>query len=395
MLFWNGIDSLALGMACYLCEGSNLVSLNFRVLSESSTTRARLGSVETTHGSIQTPVFMPVGTQATVKTTTPHELEQLGVEIILSNTYHLYLRPGNDVVAEAGGLHKFMNWNHPILTDSGGFQVFSLGPLRTISEEGVQFRSHLDGSKHFISPEKSMEIQMDLGADIIMAFDECAPYPAERDYVKKSKDLTTRWAKRCKAAHTRHDQALFGIVQGGMYKDLRRESALELIDLEFPGYGIGGLSVGEPKEIMYEVLDDLIPLMPKDKPRYLMGVGSPDCLVEGVLRGVDMFDCVWPTRLARHGMVITRQGNMAIRNLPFARDFNPIEEECSCYTCQNYSRGYIRHLLKANEVLGIRLTTIHNIAFLTRLMQEIRQAIADDTLLEYSMDFLRIFAREK
>lgn len=369
---------------------------NFRVTHESSTTRARLGRIQTTHGVIETPVFMPVGTQATVKTVAPHELEQLGVEIILSNTYHLYLRPGNDIVDEAGGLHKFMGWGHPILTDSGGFQVFSLGPLRTISEEGVQFRSHLDGSKHFISPEKSMEIQMDLGADIIMAFDECAPYPAERDYVQKSKDLTTRWAKRCHEAHTRTaDQALFGIVQGGMYKDLRRQSALELMELDFPGYGIGGLSVGEPKDIMYEVLDDLIPIMPKDKPRYLMGVGSPDCLVEGVLRGVDMFDCVWPTRLARHGMVLTRQGNMAIRNLPFARDFTPIEEDCSCYACQNFSRGYIRHLLKANEVLGIRLTTLHNIAFLTRLMKEIREAISDDRLVEYSRDFLGIFAREK
>lgn len=369
--------------------------LKFTVTQESKTTRARLGRAITPHGVIETPVFMPVGTQATVKTMTPHELEDLGAEIILSNTYHLYLRPGSDVVAEAGGLHKFMNWHHPILTDSGGFQVFSLGPLRTISEEGVEFRSHLDGSKHFISPEKSIAIQMDLGADIIMAFDECASYPADREYVQKSKDLTTRWAKRCQVAHTREDQALFGIVQGGMYADLRRESALELMELDFPGYGIGGLSVGEPKEIMYEVLEDLIPTMPKDKPRYLMGVGSPDCLVEGVLRGVDMFDCVWPTRIARHGMVITRQGNLAIRNLPFARDFSPIEADCTCYTCQNFSRGYIRHLLKANEVLGIRLTTIHNIAFLTRLMKEIRQAIASDTLLEYSRDFLAAFGGKK
>lgn len=380
---------------CYCCEGSLPVPLTFTVTKESKNTRARLGRIGTPHGVIETPVFMPVGTQATVKTMTPHELEDLGVEIILSNTYHLYLRPGSDVVAEAGGLHKFMNWDHPILTDSGGFQVFSLGPLRTISEEGVKFRSHLDGSQHFISPEKSMEIQMDLGADIIMAFDECAPYPADREYVQESKDLTTRWAKRCQKAHTRVDQSLFGIVQGGMYKDLRRESALELLDLDFPGYGIGGLSVGEPKEIMYEVLEDLIPIMPPSKPRYLMGVGSPDCLVEGVLRGVDMFDCVWPTRLARHGMVITSEGNLTIRNLPFARDFGPIEEDCTCYTCQNFSRGYIRHLLKANEVLGIRLTTIHNIAFLMRLMQEIRQAIASDTLPEFSKDFLTRFGGEK
>ena len=395
MQFKTGTGFSALAIVCYLHEGRNPVPFNFQVMYESKNTRARLGRVQTTHGVIETPVFMPVGTQATVKTTTPHELEELGVEIILSNTYHLYLRPGSDVVAEAGGLHSFMHWNHPILTDSGGFQVFSLGSLRTITEEGVQFRSHLDGSKHFISPEKSMEIQMDLGADIVMVFDECAPYPAERKYVKESKDLTTRWAKRCQRAHTREDQALFGIVQGGMYKDLRRESALELMELDFPGYGIGGLSVGEPKEIMYEVLEDLVPVMPRDKPRYLMGVGSPDCLVEGVLRGVDMFDCVWPTRLARHGMVITRQGNLAVRNLPYARDFNPIEEDCDCYTCRHYSRGYIRHLLKANEVLGIRLTTLHNIAFLTRLMKEIREAIAADRLLEYSRDFLDVFAREK
>lgn len=371
------------------------MALQFSVIQESRKTRARLGRLVTTHGVIETPVFMPVGTQATVKTMTPHELEGLGAEIILSNTYHLYLRPGSDVVAEAGGLHSFMGWKRPILTDSGGFQVFSLGPLRSISEEGVKFRSHLDGSKHFISPEKSIQIQMDLGADIIMAFDECAPYPADRSYVKESKDLTTRWAARCKKAHTREDQALFGIVQGGMHADLRRESALELMELDFPGYGIGGLSVGEPKELMYEVLDNLIPIMPKEKPRYLMGVGSPDCLIEGVLRGVDMFDCVWPTRLARHGMVITRRGNLPIRNQPFARDYSPIEEGCGCYTCQNFSRAYIRHLIKANEVLGIRLTTIHNIHFLIQLMKEIRQAIAQDTLLEFRRDFLESFRGEK
>ncbi len=369
--------------------------LKFSVFKESKESKARLGRLETRHGVVETPVFMPVGTQATVKTMSPHELEELGVEIILSNTYHLYLRPGHDIVQEAGGLHSFMGWEQPILTDSGGFQVFSLGDLRTISEKGVEFRSHLDGSKHFISPEKSMEIQMALGADIAMAFDECAPYPAERDYVQNSKDLTTRWAKRCQEAHIREDQALFGIVQGGMYADLRRESALELIELDFPGYGIGGLSVGEPKELMYEVLDDLMPLMPGNKPRYLMGVGSPDCLVEGVLRGVDMFDCVWPTRLARHGMVLTEQGNMAIRNQPFARDFLPIEEQCTCYACRKFSRAYIRHLLKTNEVLGIRLTTIHNIAFLMRLMKNIRSAIAADTLTEFSRELLVRFAGEK
>jgi queuine tRNA-ribosyltransferase len=371
------------------------VPVKFSVLQESTQSRARLGRLETKHGVIETPVFMPVGTQATVKTMAPFELEELGVEIILSNTYHLYLRPGHDIVEEAGGLHSFMAWQRPILTDSGGFQVFSLGPLRKISEEGVEFRSHLDGSKHFISPEKSMEIQMALGADIAMVFDECAPYPADREYVRQSKDLTTRWAKRSLQTHTRADQALFGIVQGGMYPDLRRESALELMELDFPGYGIGGLSVGEPKELMYEVLDNLIPVMPKDKPRYLMGVGSPDCLVEGVLRGVDMFDCVWPTRLARHGMVLTEQGNMTIRNQPFARDFKPIEADCECYACQNFSRAYIRHLLKTNEVLGMRLTTIHNIAFLMRLMKNIRAAIKADALVEFSREFLHRFQGEK
>mgnify|MGYP001206605350 FL=1 len=371
------------------------MALEFTVTKESEKTRARLGTLEAKHGFIETPVFMPVGTQATVKTMTPHELEQLGVEIVLSNTYHLYLRPGSDLVAEAGGLHKFMNWNRPILTDSGGFQVFSLGNLRTITEDGVEFRSHLDGSKHFISPEKSIQIQMELGADIIMAFDECAPYPADYEYVKQSKALTTRWAKRCKMAHTRTDQALFGIVQGGMYKDLRRESACELMEIGFPGYGIGGLSVGEPKELMYEVLEDLVPVMPQDKPRYLMGVGSPDCLIEGVIRGIDMFDCVWPTRLARHGMVITRQGNISVRNLPYARDYGPLEEGCTCYACQNFSRAYIRHLIKANEVLGIRLTTIHNIAFLMRLMKDIRSAIASDRLLEFRDEFFSEYGREK
>ncbi|MGI6149678.1 MAG: tRNA guanosine(34) transglycosylase Tgt [Limnochordia bacterium] len=365
----------------------------FTVNYQSTKTMARLGTINTQHGQIQTPVFMPVGTQATVKTMSPRELYELGAEIILSNTYHLYLRPGHDLVAEAGGLHRFMNWNRPILTDSGGFQVFSLAPLRKITEEGVEFRSHLDGSKRFLSPEKSIQIQMALGADIIMAFDECAPYPADREYVKRSKDLTTRWARRCQAAHSRRGQALFGIIQGGVYPDLRRESAAELLELDFPGYGIGGLSVGEPKELMYEVLEHLIPVMPVDKPRYLMGVGSPDCLIEGVMRGVDMFDCVWPTRLARHGMAITRRGNLPVRDNPYSRDFRPLEEGCTCYTCQNFTRAYIRHLIKAKEVLGIRLTTIHNLAFLIRLMEDIRQAIAEERLEEFRNEFLSEYGR--
>lgn len=363
------------------------MAIKFSVLKEATDSRARLGVLETPHGKVQTPVFMPVGTQATVKTFTNHELKDAGSEIILSNTYHLYLRPGHDLIERAGGLHKFMNWDRPILTDSGGFQVFSLGKLRTITEEGVEFRSHLDGSKHFISPEKSMDIQMALGSDIAMVFDECAPYPADYQYVKESKDMTYRWAKRCKEHHHREDQALFGIVQGGMFADLRKESAKELIDLDFPGYGIGGLSVGEPKPLMYEVLDELMPVMPKDKPRYLMGVGSPDALVEAVFRGVDMFDCVLPTRIARHGAVMTRQGNITIRNQPYAEDYLPIEEGCPCYACQNHSRAYIRHLIKTKEVLGLRLTSIHNIIFLIRLMNDIREAIRQDRLAEFRKDF--------
>lgn len=364
------------------------MAIKFSVTKTATDSNARLGILQTPHGAIETPVFMPVGTQATVKTMTPHELYDAGAEIILSNTYHLYLRPGSDLVQESGGLHQFMNWKKSVLTDSGGFQVFSLGKLRKISEAGVEFRSHLDGSKHFISPEKSIEIQMELGADIAMAFDECVPYPSDYYYTKQSKDLTSRWAKRCKEAQTREDQALFGIVQGGMYHDLRRESALELQDLDFPGYGIGGLSVGEPKSLMYEVLDEMMPHMPREKPRYLMGIGSPDCLIEGVIRGVDMFDCVLPTRIARHGTVMTRQGNLAVRNQPFARDYEPIEADCDCYTCQNYSRAYIRHLLKAKEMLGLRLASIHNIRFLIKFMEDIRQAIRSDSLLDFRTKFL-------
>ncbi len=368
------------------------MAIRFTVRKEATDSRARLGVLETPYGVIETPVFMPVGTQATVKTMTRHELEDCGASIILSNTYHLYLRPGSELVEAGGGLHTFMNWPHPILTDSGGFQVFSLGKLRSITEEGVEFRSHLDGSKHFISPEKSMDIQMELGGDIVMTFDECPPYPADYQYVKKSMDLTFRWGKRCRDHHHRADQALFGIVQGGMEKDLRKASAHQLGDLDFPGYGIGGLSVGEPKDIMYQVLDDLIPEMPKEKPRYLMGVGSPDCLIEGVLRGVDMFDCVLPTRIARHGTVMTRNGNYTIRDKPFARDFSPIEEGCCCYACQHYSRAYIRHLIKAKEVLGLRLTSIHNVAFLLGLMEQVRQAIRDDRLPQFRQEFFRDYA---
>lgn len=348
---------------------------------------ARAGILETTHGQIQTPIFMPVGTQATVKAMTPRELNEVGSQIILSNTYHLYLRPGHKLVAEAGGLHKFMHWDKPILTDSGGFQVFSLAKLRDISEDGVIFRSHIDGSKHFFTPEKVMEIEQDLGSDIAMAFDVCSPYPAPREQIIAALEKTTRWAARCKAAHTRADQALFGIVQGGLYHDLRRRSAEELIELDFPGYGIGGLSVGEPKPLMYECLDELLPVMPKDKPRYLMGVGSPDCLVEGVARGIDMFDCVLPTRIARNGTVFTRRGKLVVRNAEYAHDHRPLEEGCGCYACQNFTRAYIRHLIKVDEILGLRLTTIHNLHFLLHLMQEIRASILAGAFAQFYQDF--------
>ncbi|WP_427339075.1 tRNA guanosine(34) transglycosylase Tgt [Caloranaerobacter sp. DY30410] len=366
------------------------MAVKYELIKESTECKARLGKLHTPHGIIETPIFMPVGTRATVKTMTPEELKDLGAQIILSNTYHLYLRPGHELIKEAGGLHKFMNWDRPILTDSGGFQVFSLGDLRKITEEGVEFRSHIDGSRHFISPEKSIEIQNALGSDIIMAFDECAPYPSDRDYVKHSLERTTRWAKRCKEAHRNPDtQALFGIVQGGVYRDLREQSAKEIVDLDFPGYAIGGLSVGEPKELMYEVLDYTVPLLPKNKPRYLMGVGSPDCLFEGVIRGIDMFDCVLPTRIARNGTVMTSHGKVVIRNAKYARDFGKLDPECDCYTCRNYSRAYIRHLFNVNEILGARLTTIHNLYFLLKLMENIRLAIKEDRLLQYKEEFFK------
>lgn len=330
---------------------------------------------------------MPVGTQATVKAVTPRVLEELEAEIILSNTYHLYLRPGHKLVEEAGGLHKFMNWKRPILTDSGGFQVFSLADLRKISDEGVEFQSHIDGSYHLFSPERVMEIENSLGADIMMAFDICSPYPSDYDSAKEDLERTLKWAKRCKSAHGRDDQALFGIVQGGMYEDLRVRSAKELIDMDFPGYGIGGLSVGEPKDIMYDMLEVLNPVMPVHKPRYLMGVGSPDCLIEGVIRGVDMFDCVLPTRIARNGTTMTSEGRVVVRNAAYEKDFSPLDRNCDCYTCQNFTRAYLRHLIKAEEILASMLLTIHNIRFLINLMKDIREAIKEERLLEFRTDF--------
>ncbi len=365
------------------------MAINFEVLKECESTGARAGKIDTPHGYIETPVFMPVGTKATVKAMSPEELKEIGFNIILSNTYHLYLRPGHDIVKDAGGLHKFMNWQGAILTDSGGFQVFSLGDLGKITEDGVEFRSHIDGSKHFFTPEKSIEIQESLGADIIMAFDECPPYPSDYQYITDAVNRTTRWAKRCKDYHSREDQALFGIIQGGVYQDLRERSAAEIIELDFPGYAIGGLSVGEPFEEMKKVLSYTAPLLPKEKPRYLMGVGTADYLLTGVLNGIDMFDCVLPTRIARNGTVMTAKGNLTIRNATYARDFNPIDKECSCYACKNYTRAYIRHLIKANEILGFRLTTYHNLYFLHNFMAEIRKAILEERLEKFAADFFK------
>ncbi|WP_439024360.1 tRNA guanosine(34) transglycosylase Tgt [Bacillus halotolerans] len=370
--------------------------IRYEFIKECKQTGARLGRVHTPHGSFETPVFMPVGTLATVKTMAPEELKAMDTGIILSNTYHLWLRPGQDIVKEAGGLHKFMNWDRAILTDSGGFQVFSLSKFRNIEEEGVHFRNHLNGDKLFLSPEKAMEIQNALGSDIMMAFDECPPYPAEYDYMKRSVERTSRWAERCLNAHARQDeQGLFGIVQGGEYEDLRTQSAKDLISLDFPGYAIGGLSVGEPKDVMNRVLEFTTPLLPKDKPRYLMGVGSPDALIDGAIRGVDMFDCVLPTRIARNGTVFTAEGRLNMKNATFERDFRPIDEECDCYTCKNYTRAYIRHLIRCNETFGLRLTTYHNLHFLLHLMEQVRQAIREDRLGDFREEFFERYGYNK
>ena len=370
-------------------------AITYELLHVDKNSGARRGVVHTPHGDIQTPIFMPVGTQATVKSMTPEELkEDVKAQIILANTYHLYLRPGHDLVKEAGGLHKFMNWDRPILTDSGGFQVFSLSGLRKITEEGVKFSSHLDGSKHLFTPEKVMEIEESLGADIIMAFDECCPYPSDYKYTEKSMYRTTRWAARCKEAHTTTNQGLFGIIQGGFYKDLRKISAEDLIAMDFPGYAIGGISVGEPKEEFLDILRYTTPLMPENKPRYLMGVGTPDYLIEAALAGIDMCDCVLPTRLARHGTALTSKGKLVIRNATYERDWGKLDDECDCYTCQNYSRAYIRHLVKTNEILGIRLISLHNLRFLTRLMEQVREAIEQDNLLGFREEFYKKYGYE-
>ena len=366
--------------------------MSFRVLYECSETGARIGELKTPHGVIQTPVFMPVGTQATVKTMTPEELKEVGAQIVLSNTYHLYIRPGHKLIEQVGGLHKFMNWDKPILTDSGGFQVFSLSKLREITDNGIIFRSHLDGSKHNFTPEKVIDIQNSLGSDIMMCLDECVPYPCDYQEALGSVNRTTSWASRCKEHHQNNDkQLLFGIIQGSIYKDLREKSAKEILNLGFPGYAIGGLSVGEPKDIMCEVLDYVVPFIPREKPRYLMGVGSPDYLVEGVIRGVDMFDCVLQTRVARNGTVFTSQGKLVVRNAKYKKDLLPLDPECDCYVCQNYTRAYIRHLFNAREILGLRLATYHNLHFTIKLMEEIKKAIKDNTLIELRNRILKSF----
>ncbi len=348
---------------------------------------ARVGELKTPHGVIRTPVFMPVGTQATVKSLAPYELDDAGASIILSNTYHLYMRPGHKLVEKAGGLHKFMAWNKPILTDSGGFQVFSLAGIRKINSEGVTFNSHIDGSKHLITPEISMEIQNSLGSDIIMAFDVCSEYGADRVQAEKAMKITLEWLGRCKKYHNRKEQMLFPIVQGNMYSDLRLKSLKETVPYAECGIAIGGLSVGEPKELMYRIMDEMRPYYPENMPRYLMGVGSPDCLVEGVLRGMDMFDCVLPTRIARNGTAFTSAGKVVVRNGKYKEDFSPLDEKCDCYCCKNYTKAYLRHLVNVDEILGGRMLSLHNITYLIKLMERIREAIMNDAYLDFVREF--------
>lgn len=367
--------------------------IRYELIAKDKHTGARAGLLHTPHGTFKTPMFMPVGTQATVKTVTPHELKDMGAQIILSNTYHLFLRPGTELIKEAGELHSFMNWDGGILTDSGGFQVFSLGKMRKITEEGVHFRSHLDGSKRFLSPEIAAKAQENLGSDIAMVLDECIPYPADYEYSKKSTERTTRWAERFVKAHTRSDRGMFGIIQGGMYKELRKQSAYEICNLPLDGIAIGGLSVGEPLELMYDILEHTTQFIPENKVRYLMGVGTPDCLVEGVARGVDMFDCVYPTRVARNGMAMIRSGRMNMKNKKYEKDFSPLDSTCECYTCKNYTRAYIRHLYKAEEILAFRLVTIHNLYFLLQFMRDMRESIINGTFYDFMNSFKAAYMR--
>lgn len=359
----------------------------FETIKQDARTGARAGIFHTPHGDIETPVYMPVGTQATVKGVLPRDLKEAGAQIVLANTYHLYMRPGDEIVKAAGGLHKFMNWDRPILTDSGGFQVFSLAKLNKIKDEGVYFNSHVDGRLHFISPEKAMQIESNLGADIAMAFDQCSPYGADYKFSKTAMERTLKWLERCKASHDNPNQALFPIVQGNMYKDLREISLKECIPYAEHGIAIGGLSVGEPKPLMYEIMDFMLDKYPTNVPRYLMGVGSPDCLIEGVKRGIDMFDCVLATRIARNGTALTSRGKVVVRNGKYKEDFTPLDPECDCYCCRNYTKAYLRHMVNVGEMMGGMLISLHNISFLTRLMRNMRQAILQDSLTEFAEEF--------
>ena len=374
------------------------MKVKYELLHKEKNTKARYGTLETNYGKYETPMFMPVGTRATVKTLDYREIKEIGSAVILSNTYHLWLRPGEDIVDKAGGLHKFMNYDGPILTDSGGFQVFSLAKKKDISEEGVIFKSHISGEKLFLTPEKSIEIQNKLDSDIAMSFDECIPYPASYEYVKNSVDRTLRWAKRGKDVFNNPRQSLFGIVQGGEYKDLREYSARETVKIGFDGYAIGGTSVGEDKDTMYKMIDYAIEYLPEDKARYLMGVGDPYDLFEGVERGVDMFDCVHPTRLARHGHAFTKYGKINLKNSKYKEDFTPVDVDCDCECCKHYTKAYIRHLLVVEETLGQRLLSVHNLRFLIRIMEGIRLSIKEDRFLEYKKEFINNYSlieREK
>lgn len=373
----------------------NKNNFGITITHKDSHSNARCGILHTPHGDVETPMFMPVGTLATVKTLSPEEIKEIGSGVILANTYHLHLRPGEDIVDKAGGVHKFMNYDRPMLTDSGGFQVFSLSANRKISEEGVVFKSHLDGSKHMFSPEIVMDIEQKIGADIAMVLDECTPYPATRDYMQKSVDRTIRWAKRCKESHTREDQALFAIVQGGDFQDIREYCAQELAKLDFDGYAIGGTSIGEPKEVEYRMVSYAIKYMPEDKPRYLMGVGSINYILDGIEKGVDMFDCVLPTRIARHGTLMTSNGRVNIKGSIYKEDFTPLDSECDCYTCKNYTKAYLNHLYRCDETFGQRLCSLHNLRFLIRVVEGARQAIKENRFLEYKEEVLKKYKDER
>lgn len=365
------------------------------ILHVDKNSKARYGILHTPHGDVEVPMFMPVGTLATVKTLSPEEIKSIGSGVILANTYHLHLRPGEDIVDKAGGVHKFMNYDGPMLTDSGGFQVFSLAENRKITEEGVTFRSHLNGDKIVFTPESVIKIEEKIGADIAMSFDECIPYPSSYEYTKKSTERTLRWAKRGLEAHTREDQALFGIVQGGDFEDLRKMCAIELANMDFDGYSIGGTSIGEPKEVCFRMIDWAIGNLPEDKPRYLMGVGSLDYILEGIAKGIDMMDCVLPTRIARHGTLMTHNGRVNIKNEKYKEDFTPLDPECDCYTCKNYTKAYLRHLYVANETFGQRLLSLHNLRFLISIVEGAREAIKEDRFLEYKDEVLRKYGDKR